>query len=73
MANKGAMGNSHGHSSPDGKMGRHQNLERATDSERYQRAHGFWREPTSTQKAVVKHRAAKKRRSRDKKFPQEEL
>lgn len=64
---KGLIGSSHGHSSPDRKMGRHQDLARGTWIERYQRSMGWWREAGTPVKQVVKHRAAKKRRERDKK------
>lgn len=63
---KGIMGNHHGHSSPDRKMGRHQDLDKGTRTERFQRARGWWREVGSNAKDVAKHRAAKKRRTRDK-------
>lgn len=63
---KGIMGNHHGHSSPDRKMGRHQDLDKGTRTERFQRAHGWWREIGSVANGVVKHRAAKKRRNHGK-------
>jgi hypothetical protein len=64
---KGLMGNTHGHSSPDRKMGRYQDLDKGTWRERYQRSMGWWREAGTSAKQVTKHRAAKKRRDRDKK------
>lgn len=59
------MTGTHGSSSPDTKMGNYQNRDKGTWVERYQKRMGWWKEPTSTQKSVVKHRAAKKRRQRD--------
>jgi hypothetical protein len=60
------MGNHHGHSSPDQKMGHYQDLDKGTWVERFQRSKGWWREVGTTAKTVTKHRAAKKRRERGK-------
>jgi hypothetical protein len=60
-----AMTGHHGFSSPDGKMGKAQDEDRGTSVERYQRAHGLWRELGTGAKQANKHRASKKRRAND--------
>lgn len=59
------MSGTHGATSPDGKMGKAQDIDRGTAVERYQRSHGLWRELSVGAKQANKHRAAKKRRAND--------
>lgn len=63
---KHLMSGTHGSSSADKKMGKHQNTDRGSWVERYQRRMGLWRTAGTASKQVVKDRANKKRRANDK-------
>lgn len=67
------MTGTHGSSSADKKMGRAQDIYRGTDTERYQRRMGLWRDLLTSKKTAVKHRANKKRRNNSAKVIRSEI
>lgn len=70
---KGRMSGTHGTTSPEEKMSHYSTKFDGDSAERWQKDQGIYVEPGSVVKQTKKHRAKKKRRSRDAHVIRQEL